>query len=60
MRITFLPAIAIIIFMGLIMYIVGDNKKARTPQRRTPKQTRNDGVTFLPAVIEENAEMKAQ
>ncbi len=59
-KILLLPAMAIVFAAGWVMAIGGDRrgKQRRVkPQRIRPK---DDGVTFLPAVLEQEEEIVAR
>lgn len=49
-RVLLFPAFALAFIVGWCMYVVGDRKRAAPPKR---KQRQDDGVTFLPTVLEE-------
>lgn len=50
LAILFLPIMVFIFFIGWSMYWTGNKKKPKAAARKAPKE---DGVTFLPAVLEE-------
>jgi hypothetical protein len=53
-----LPALVFIGFMGWLMYTFGSQRKPQKPQRYKPSaQQKDDGVTFIPAFLEEEQQI---
>jgi len=49
-----LPALVFIFFMGWSAYWIGNQKRPKRVERKIPK---DDGVTFLPIILEETPEI---
>jgi hypothetical protein len=58
LAILLLPALVFIGFMGWLLYSIEPNRKKSSKKQHTAPQTpKNDGVTFVPTLPEEEQEI---